>query len=84
MAFGSDSADPPDMKKRTLAAVLWFYTAWYAGAIVAHMVGVSAALGPILGTAAAVVIAGDPRGLIWNRTGRTKTSRIPAPIQTPA
>ncbi|HLO35978.1 MAG TPA: hypothetical protein VK194_07840 [Candidatus Deferrimicrobium sp.] len=55
------------MKKRAFAALLWFYTAWYAGAMLAHILGLSVALGPILGTAAAAIIAGDPRHLIWTR-----------------
>ena len=50
------------MKKRVFSAVLWFYSGWYAGAMIAHLLGVSVALGPILGFAAAAVIAGDPRG----------------------
>lgn len=55
------------MKKRAVAAILWFYAAWYAGAMVAHMLGLSSVLGPILGTAAAAIVAGDPRRLIWSR-----------------
>jgi hypothetical protein len=59
------------MKKRALAAVLWFYSVWYAGAMIAHVLGLSPALGPILGTAAAAIVAGDPRGFIWARRGGT-------------
>jgi hypothetical protein len=59
------------MKKRALAAVLWFYAIWYAGAMIAQMLGLSPALGPILGTAAAALIAGDPRGIIWTKTPKT-------------
>ena len=55
------------MKKRALSAFLWFYCGWYAGAMIAHFVGVSPVLGPILGAAAAGLIAGDPRGIIWRR-----------------
>jgi hypothetical protein len=55
------------MKKRALSAVLWFFTGWYAGALLAHVLTLSTALGPILGLAAAALIAGDPRGLIWPR-----------------
>jgi len=35
----------PCMKKRHLAAFLWFYAGWYAGALIAEFVGVSALLG---------------------------------------
>jgi hypothetical protein len=54
------------MKKRTLSAFLWFYCGWYAGAMIAHVAGVSPLLGPIIGAAAAFLIAGDPRGIIWS------------------
>lgn len=55
------------MKKRFAAAVLWFYTGWFVGAFVAYAAGLSPLLGPILGTAAAALVAGDPRHLIWTR-----------------
>jgi len=37
------------MKKRALAALLWFYAGWYAGAIVAFYVGLPDAIGPLVG-----------------------------------
>ena len=55
------------MKKRALAALLWFYAMWYAGAMIATVFGLSPALGPILGTASAALIAGDPRHVIWTK-----------------
>ena len=55
------------MTKRILSAALWFYTGWYAGAMIAFHLGISEAIGPLLGTAAAALFAGDPRGLIWKR-----------------
>ena len=67
------------MKKRVLAALLWFYAFWYVGAMIAELAGLSAALGPILGTAAAAIIAGDPRGLIWRQRTVERTS-TPATI----
>jgi hypothetical protein len=67
MAAADSRLHPPAMKKRALSAVLWFYTGWYAGAMIAHVLDLSIALGPILGVAAAAVIAGDPRGVIWTR-----------------
>ena len=67
------------MKKRALAAVLWFYAAWYVGAMIAYMLGLSEALGPILGTAAAAIVAGDPRGYIWRRQAIARTAN-PATI----
>ena len=69
------------MTKRAIAAILWFYTGWYAGSMLAEFVGVSALLGPIIGAAAAGLIVGDPRRIIW--TARTAaapaTTREPTP-----
>jgi hypothetical protein len=53
------------MKKRVLAAFLWFYTGWYAGALLANIVGVSPVLGPLIGAVTAALIVGDPRRIIW-------------------
>ena len=62
------------MAKRILAAFLWFYAGWYGGAMLAELLGVSSVLGVIIGAAAAVLIVGDPRGMIWG----TRAQR-PAP-----
>jgi hypothetical protein len=53
------------MKKRIVAAFLWFYAGWYGGAILAELLAVSPLLGPIIGAAAAALIVGDPRRIIW-------------------
>jgi hypothetical protein len=63
------------MTKRILAALLWFYAGWYAGAILADFFGVSVLLGPVLGTATAALMVGDPRRLIW----RDRTTAAPSP-----
>ena len=55
------------MTKRALAAILWFFAGWYAGALIALLLGVSPYFGPVLGTVAAALIAGDPFHLIWSR-----------------
>lgn len=55
------------MKKRVLAALLWFYAAWYAWSVFAWMVGLPELLGPVAGAAVAAFIAGDPLGRIWQR-----------------
>ena len=68
------------MTKRILAAFLWFYTGWYAGAMLAEILSVSPALGPILGAAAAGLIVGDPRGMIWKR--RTVRSMSPRTVSS--
>lgn len=61
------SADPSAMKKRVAAAMLWFYAGWYFGATIALALDLPPILGPVLGAAAAAVIAGDPRRIIWSR-----------------
>lgn len=67
------------MTKRILAMVLWFYTGWYGGAILADFFAVSPTLGPILGAAAAALIAGDPRRIIWTARSAAKAAREPSP-----
>lgn len=61
------------MKKRVLSAFLWFYSGWYAGALLADVIGVSPFLGPLIGAAAAALIVGDPRHIIW--TARSMGTR---------
>jgi NhaP-type Na+/H+ or K+/H+ antiporter len=65
------------MKKRITAAILWFYAGWFVGAVLAFMLGLSPALAPIVATAAAALVAGDPRRLIWTqRTSSGPRARI--------
>jgi hypothetical protein len=59
------------MKKRVAATLLWFYSMWYSGAMIASLLGLSPALGPILGTAAAAIVGLDPRHLIWAASAAT-------------
>lgn len=69
------------MKKRVLAAILWTYTGWYAGALIAEVIGISPALGPIIGAAAAGLVVVDPRRIIWTapaRASRTELAAEPA------
>jgi hypothetical protein len=53
------------MKKRVLAAFLWFYVGWYGGSLFADFLGLSQFIGPLFGAALAAIIVGDPRHLIW-------------------
>jgi len=62
------------MTKRVIAALLWFYTGWYAGATIAVLLGISPVIGPILGAAAAGLIVGDPRRIIWTRAASPSPS----------
>ena len=61
-----------DMLKRVLAAFLWFYAGWYGGNILTDFLGVSLMLGPIIGAAAAALVAGDPRRIIWTAQAMSK------------
>lgn len=68
--------------KRTVAALLWFYVGWTAGAFVDFVAGLSGVtigpgLGVVLGMSAAALMAGDPRRLIWSRSA-TPTAAQPA------
>jgi hypothetical protein len=74
MAPRRPAGDPAGMKKRALASMLWFYSIWYAGAMIASALGISPALGPILGAAAAAIVAVDPRGLFWARPADPRSS----------
>lgn len=73
-----------DMTKRAFAAILWFYTGWYAGAILAEFLGVSPVLGPIIGAAAAGLIVGDPRRIIWTARAATAAATSNEPTPEPA
>ncbi len=73
------------MKKRIAVALLWFYATWYAWAIVANFLGLTELAGPVLGAAAAGLLAGDPMHRIWGRAAKVarvepeaETSPIPA------
>jgi hypothetical protein len=53
------------MKKRALAAILWSATGWYVGAMIAWALNVGPVLPVVLAASAGLLIAGDPRRLIW-------------------
>jgi hypothetical protein len=63
------------MKKRIFAGIMWFVLGWYAGAVLAFVFGISPLLAPIIGVSAALLIAGDPRGVIWSRKPQAGTLR---------
>ena len=70
------------MTKRVVAAFLWFYTGWYAGAMIAAFVGISPVVGPIIGVAAAGLVVVDPRRTFWARpahSAETQTAPEAAP-----
>jgi hypothetical protein len=56
--------------KRLIAIPLWFYAGWTVGAFIDFLGGylglsIGPVLGMVLGTAAAAMVVGDPRRLIW-------------------
>jgi hypothetical protein len=53
------------MKKRALAAILWSAMGWYVGAMVAWTLNIGPALPVVLAASAALIVAGDPRRIIW-------------------
>ncbi len=68
----------PDMTKRWLSAVLWLYAGWWLGNFISDATGISELFGPALGTALAVLIAGDPFHVVWPRP-----ARVSQPASTP-
>ena len=67
--------DRAPMSKRILAGILWLFAGWYLGNIAAFYLGISDMLGPILGVAAALVIAGDPLRIVWSNAGRSPSAK---------
>jgi hypothetical protein len=63
------------MVKRVVAALLWFYITWVLWNVVAYATGVSIFFGPVLGFAAAAVIAGDPFKVIWKPSESVASAR---------
>jgi hypothetical protein len=70
------------MKKRAVTGFLWFYATWYAWNFVAVLLGVTDAMGPVLGLVAAYLFAGDPLGRIW-RSVRTSAQPITTTSSAP-
>ena len=60
-------ADPRPMLKRSIAGILWFFTAWSAWTLVAYALGWPGTLGVLLGLAVAAVVVVDPGRRIWTR-----------------
>jgi hypothetical protein len=55
------------MQKRALAAALWFAAVWFTYEVAWSLTGLPRAIGPILATAAAAMVALDPTGWFWSR-----------------
>ena len=54
------------MTKRIVAGALWFFAGWYGGALLAEFLGISVFIGPVIGAAAAALVAGDPFRVFWS------------------
>jgi hypothetical protein len=75
------------MAKLVAIALLWFYCGWYAGAFLAFALGVSPAIGPILGAAVAVVVVSYVRRAILStkvRLSVLKDESVSAATRQPA
>jgi hypothetical protein len=70
------------MKRRILAAMLWYYVGWYAMSWITQATALPDALGPIVGLALAVAVASDPGGRIW-RSGSRMPGRAEAAATVP-
>jgi hypothetical protein len=60
------------MKKRHLAAFLWFMGGWTLGSTLAFFAGLPWALGPALAVLLALVVWWDPTGLLWPDDGQVQ------------
>jgi hypothetical protein len=72
---------PPDdaaMKKRILAATLWFFAAWYGGAVFAWVIGIEAPIGLLAAIAAGGFVWVDPLHLLWNPSADKSRARLAA------
>lgn len=70
------------MNKRVAAGLLWFFAGWYLGAMIAFHIGISDALGPIMGALFAAFVVMDPIGKIWSpKSVRSEVApeRLPEP-----
>lgn len=61
------------MKKRTLAALIWFYVGWVVWNVVAYAAGWTPDLGPAVAAVVAALVAVDPMDWIWG-VGRANAS----------
>jgi hypothetical protein len=68
------------MKKRVVAAGLWFYAGWYAGMYLSDLLHVTAMIAPFVGVLVTALIAGDPMHLIWRTAAPAPTSTHEAEI----
>jgi hypothetical protein len=68
------------MTKRVVAGLLWLFAGWYAGAMIAFLVGLSVPLGLILGVGLAVFITADPGHRIWAR--QSPIPQVPVGLAT--
>jgi hypothetical protein len=51
------------MKKRIFLTAIWAYVAWYAAVLVAAFLGVTEAIGPIVGALVAAIVWFAPHGM---------------------
>jgi hypothetical protein len=61
------------MQKRAIGAVLWFAAVWFTYEVIWSVTGLPRAIGPIMATITATLVAVDPTGWFWSRTARRVT-----------
>ncbi len=54
--------------KRLIAVVLWTFSCWYLGSMLAFYLGGPSILGPALGIVAGTIVGADPARWIWHGT----------------
>jgi hypothetical protein len=67
------------MLKRSVAAVLWFFTVAWAWNFVAALTGLPQATGFVLALATAAFVAVDPKHLFWPAALRPTAEASPMP-----
>ncbi|HSL33145.1 MAG TPA: hypothetical protein VK871_05810 [Candidatus Limnocylindrales bacterium] len=67
------------MLKRSVAAVLWFFTVAWAWNYVAALTGLPSATGLVLAVAVAAFVAVDPKHLFWPAALRPTAELTPMP-----
>ena len=66
------------MTKRILAATLWSITGWCIGAMIGWALDIGPALAPVVAVTLGLLIAADPRRVLWSRpTGETPLASEP-------
>ena len=70
------------MKLRIASTILWFLAGWFVAGTIAMALGLSDAIGLIVGVAWGTLIAIDPLHLLWrDRSGSSSPARMNSAIR---